>query len=180
MLKSKHLELRRLEESHLHYKVKWVNDPEVNETLLFDFPISQSETKEWYKRNHFNRNRWDFSVFELESECLIGMTGLINLNYRHRHAQLFVTIGEKAFWGKGYAREIVIMILGFAFEELGLEKVYLKTLPNNSKARHIYEKIGFKQEALLRKEYYIHGELNDLFQHSLLKSEWIGILKELR
>lgn len=177
MFRSKNISIRRMEEEDLSLKNKWVNDEEVNETLLFDFPLSLSETKEWYKRNYFNRKRWDFVIVEDKSGKAIGMTGLINITLRHRNAQFFITIGEKNAWGNGYSKEVIPLVLEFAFAELGLEKVYLFTLGNNEKARYIYEKLGFKKEAYKKKEYFIHGKFHDLYHHAILKEEYFSIYK---
>lgn len=173
MFKSQDIFLRRMEEEDLPYKVQWINDEEVNETLLFDFPFSLSETKEWYKRTHFNRSRWDFVVVENNTNKVVGMTGLINLSQRHKNAQFFITLGDKSIWGKGYSKQVIPLVLEFAFCELGLEKVYLFTLENNEKARYIYEKIGFNQEAYKKNEYFIHGKFHNLFHHAILKEEFL-------
>ncbi|NVK29845.1 MAG: GNAT family N-acetyltransferase [Gammaproteobacteria bacterium] len=173
MLESIGYRLRRLELKDLPKKVEWVNNKEINETLLFDYPISLSETEEWYKRTYFNRTRWDFVIEDIVSESVIGMTGLINVNMRHRNAQLFITIGERGYWNKGIAKKAIPDVLRFAFAELGLEKVYLYTLANNIKARALYEKVGFYQEALKSKEYFIHGKLNDLYHHAFDRESFV-------
>ncbi|OFX23167.1 MAG: hypothetical protein A2033_15495 [Bacteroidetes bacterium GWA2_31_9] len=178
MFKGKRIYIRKLEESDVKKKTEWVNNEIVNETLMFDFPLSLSESLEWYRKTHFNRNRWDFAICEIQSDNLIGMTGLIDLSYRHRRAQFYITIGEMSAWGKGYAKEVIPLTLEFAFKELGLEKVYLFTFDNNVKARTIYEKMGFKQEALMKKQYFLHGKLNDLYQHAILKEEFLEMYKD--
>ena len=99
------------------------------------------------------------------------MSGLINLTHRHKHAQFYTTIGERTAWGKGYAKEIIELVLNFAFKEIGLQKVYLLTMHNNEKARKIYEKTEFKQEALKKRHYFVRGEYFDIYQHAILKEE---------
>lgn len=169
MLKDNNIYLRKIEEKDLNLKVKWVNDEKINETLLFDYPVSLSETKEWYKKTFFNRSRWDFVIIERNTDKVIGMTGLININLRHKNAQFFITIGEIEAQGKGYGRGAIFLVLEYAFLELGLEKIYLLTLSNNIKARKLYESVGFKQEALLKNEYHIHGNLNDIYRHAIFR-----------
>lgn len=178
MFLGKNIKIRPMEDSDLLLKNKWINDVEINKTLLFDYPFSLSETKEWFKRTFFKRNRWDFIIEETKTNKVIGMTGLININLRHRNSQFFITIGEKEFWGKGYSREVIPLVLKFGFLELGLEKIYLYTLEDNLKARTIYEKLGFKQEAYKINEYFIHGELKNLYHHAMLKSEFEKYLNQ--
>ncbi len=178
MFRAEQVYIRRMEEKDVLKKTEWVNNEDVNETLMFDFPLSVSESLEWYRKTHFNRNRWDFSICENSTNNLIGMTGLIDLSHRHRRAQFYITIGEISAWGKGYSKEVIPLVLEFAFMELGLEKVYLFTFDNNGKARKIYETMGFKQEAFMRKQYFLHGKLNDLFQHAILKDEYTELYEK--
>jgi len=172
--------IRRLEEEDLAKKIEWINNNQINETLMYDCPLSLSETKEWYKKTLFDRNRWDFSIIEKKKNELVGIAGLIKLNYKHRNAQFYITLGEKSEWGKGYAKEALEKVLRFAFLELGLEKVYLYTLSNNEKARKLFEKTGFKQEALMKKHYFIHGKYHDLYQHAIMMHEFIEKYGEKR
>lgn len=173
MIKEKRVSIRRLEEEDLVNRVKWVNDPEINKTLMFDTPLSLSETKEWYKRNFFNRKRWDFTIIENSSDKPIGMTGLLEISFIHKRAQAYITLGEKSAWGKGYAPEILLLTLDFGFNELGLNKIYLYTLDNNVHARDIYHKFGFQDEAKLIQHYFIHGQMHDLFQHFIIKDDFL-------
>jgi len=166
--------LRRLEESDLEHRVRWVNDPEVNRTLMFDWPLSLSETREWFRGTLFDRGRWDFTIVERATGRPVGMTGLINLDRRHGHAQFYVTIGEKPAWNRGYAGETVRLVLDFAFVELGLNKVYLYTLDDNDRARALYERSGFRPEAVMRSHFFIHGRHCDLHQHALLRDEHLA------
>jgi RimJ/RimL family protein N-acetyltransferase len=59
--------------------------------------------------------------------------------------------------GKGYGTEAVKLLLKFAFNDLNLNKVYLKVFQNNERAIKCYLKAGFVKEGLLRKESFIDG-----------------------
>ena len=48
MFLGKNIKIRPMEDSDLLLKNKWINDVEINKTLLFDYPFSLSETKEWF------------------------------------------------------------------------------------------------------------------------------------
>lgn len=49
-------------------------------------------------------------------------------------------------WGKGYATEAAIRLLGFAFDDLGLSEVVAVTDPENHASMHVLEKCGLKRE----------------------------------
>ena len=56
--------------------------------------------------------------------------------------------------------------------ELDLNRIYLFTNINNTRAQHVYEKNGFLKEGLLRQHRYHKGKLTDYVVYSILKSEW--------
>ena len=172
MIQGEKIFLRNMEEKDLEKKVEWINNPEINETLMYDVPLYLDKTKEWYKKTLTDKTRHDFAIIEDETGEFIGLTGLRRIDERHKRGQFYITIGEKSKWGKGYAKEAVLLVLRFAFNEVGLEKVYLFTLDNNTRARSLYEKLGFEQEALMKKHFFVHDKLFDLYQHAFLKDKF--------
>ncbi len=168
--------LRGVEEADLVLRPKWFNDPEVNRTLLMDYPVSYATTVAWFKRvlPEQHQKRLDLSICDKSTNMVIGMTGLLNIDRRNRHAQFYVTIGEKSYWGRRISVEVIQMVLRYAFVNVSLDKVYLWTIPANHHARTIYEKNGFIQEAHMKKHVYCRGAFQDIFQHRILKEEWDG------
>jgi ribosomal-protein-alanine N-acetyltransferase len=47
-------------------------------------------------------------------------------------------------WGKGYATEAAKRCLDFGFIDLGLERIYDYTLPDNLRAINVMKKLGMK------------------------------------
>lgn len=173
MLQGNKIYLRPLEVEDLEKRVKWVNDLEIRQYLMFDWPISISKTKKWFHNQLFDNTKVNFSIVDKETNDTIGMTGLIDVSLKHRRAQFYMTIGEKEHWGKRIPDENIPLVLEFAFNELGLEKVYLYTINVNERARHVYLRNGFKNEGVLRKHYFCVGKLQDLHVYSILKEDWI-------
>jgi len=178
MLNSERIYLRLLEKDDLPSRVKWVNDVEVRETLMFDWPLSISKTEKWFQNQLMDESKVNFSIIHKETGKLIGMTGLLDINLKHRKAQFYMTIGEKDFHGQRLPDENIPMVLEYAFEELGLNKVYLYTININDRARHVYERNGFNPEGVLREHYFCVGKLQDLHVYSVLKNEWFENIKK--
>ena len=172
MFEGERVYLRPLEKQDLPLRVKWVNDPEVHETLMFDYPISLASTEQWFARASGDESKRNFSIVFKETDQVIGMTGLINIEVKHRRAQFYITIGEKQFRGKRIADEVIPLVLDYGFTELNLNKIYLYTITNNDRARKVYERNGFVQEGVLRQHYFCVGAFQDLYQHAILASEW--------
>ena len=166
--------LRGLEEDDLFLRPKWFNDPEINRTLLMDYPVSYATTMAWFKRilPEQHKTRIDLSICDTTTNQVIGMTGLLNINHRHLHTQFYMTIGEKIFWGRHISKDVIKMVLRYVFQNLNMNKVYLWTIPANDHARTVYERNGFILEAVMRQHCFCRGAKQDIYQHRILREEW--------
>lgn len=173
MLESNRLYLRLMEEKDIPYKVKWINDPKVNKTLNFDYPISEIGTRHWLNKVSIDNTRKDFIVCLKEDDRPIGYGGLLNIDIKNSKAESYMGIGETDCWGKGYAKEIRAILLEYAFMELHLNKVYSYVWEENTKMIKVNEKAGFKVEGTLRDDVYSHGEFRSRVVMSILRDEYI-------
>ncbi|NCD09787.1 MAG: N-acetyltransferase [Negativicutes bacterium] len=166
--------LRGLEKTDLKVRPEWFNDPDINHTLLMKLPISDATTSDWYTRilPLQNKTRVDLSICDKQTDRVIGMTGLLQIDLVHRHSQFYITIGEKEYWGKRFPDEVIPRVLWLAFVQYGLNKVYLWTINVNARARHVYERNGFRNEAIMREHYFCRGKLQDIHQHAILRRDW--------
>ena len=64
--------------------------------------------------------------------------------------------------GKGLGREMLNLTLGFAFNFLGLHKVYARALSDNAASINCFLSCGFEKEAYLKDEVYLDGKYNDI------------------
>lgn len=164
--------LRGLEHGDLFLRPKWLNSPEIYSTLLIDLPITMASTEVWFRRSLENPSKKNFSICVKQTDQVIGMTGLLNIDYKHCRAQFYLTIGEKEFWGQHIPDEVIPMVLDYGFVEHHLNKIYLWTIPENKRARHVYERNGFVQEGVLKEHYFCRGQFHDLIQHGMLRKDW--------
>lgn len=174
MLKGNTVYLRLLSQDDLKDRVSWINDEENIQTLLFDWPTSYEKTLKWYQNAIFDAAKLHLSIVDRETDALIGMTGLLNIDRINHHAQFYLTIGNRAFRGRRLADEVIPLVLEYGFKELELKRIYLYTLPNNARARHVYERNGFQLDGILRQQVYCRGQQQDLYVHSILKNEFEG------
>ena len=83
-----------------------------------------------------------------------------------------IGLGDSANWSKGYGNEATRLALGFAFNELNLHRVQLTVFDYNSRAIHLYEKLGFQQEGIYREFLQRDGRRFDMYLYGLLRHEW--------
>ncbi len=81
-------------------------------------------------------------IMEAEGEP-IGMVTLYD--FRRDGCELGIKIGPEDLRGRGYASEAVGLLVAYALDTLGLEKVRGSTLSHNERMRRVFEKNGFEQ-----------------------------------
>jgi len=86
-------------------------------------------------------DRVAFGIFDEKGEW-IGAVELYDI--KEGKATLGILIADKSRWGKGYGSRAVRQALDFAFGELGLKRVELRTFRWNARARRAFEKAGFR------------------------------------
>lgn len=152
---------RRIEKEDLKDRVRWINDPEVNETLTFDTPVSLASTEAWFSKTLMDSTKCNLSFFVYENGEYIpvGFGGFINIDNKVNKAELYITVGNREYQGKGLGKQIVQFLVDFGFKEMSLQKIYLSTLVHNHKAFKLYEKCGFKEEGRFHNHVLHKGEL---------------------
>jgi len=84
----------------------------------------------------------------------IGNVMFYNLDYQRREAEIGVTIGRREYWGRGFGTDLLQTFVGYMFESLPLDRIYLKTLDWNFRAQRCFEKAGFRRYGVSRRGEY--------------------------
>ena len=115
----------------------------------------------------------DGSAFAIEADgMLIGQCALFNFNHVARTAELGITIGDKAYWGRGYGSEAIGVLIDYGFRHHNLHRVYLSVNGNNARAIGAYTRCGFVEEGRLRSHVWSNGGSIDLVYMGILQREW--------
>lgn len=165
--------VRRLEARDIPARVQWLNTPSTCAQMTVDAPLSVADTEQWFKQGLLNDRRRDF-VFTRSidpGDDPIAMGGLIDIDQRHRHSELYVFVAP-ALTAQGIGRRVVQWLCGYGFRQLSLWRVYLHTLASNDRARRLYERLGFAPEGVLRQHVSHDGRMVDRHVHGLLRTEW--------
>ena len=81
-------------------------------------------------------------------------------------------IGDKSYWGKGYGREAINLLLQYAFQYRNQHKVWLRVNENNKRAINSYRACGFVEEGRQRSHVWSDGRYVDLILMGVLREEW--------
>ena len=169
MNEGERIRLRSVREEDMKILFEWINDPEIIKYTHTYLPISEPEQKKWYQSLSEQSNNFLLNI-ELKTEKrIIGTCSLHDINWQSRRAELTIKICEKSERGKGYAKEALSCLIDFGFNDLNLKRIWLGVFPDNARAVKLYKNLGFKEEGLMRKHYFIQGEYKDVLIMGLLK-----------
>lgn len=167
--------LREYQMEDLPYARIWVNDPETTAMLSPRFlpPQSWEDTEAYFRSVVEDRNPgYHFVIARKEDSAYLGQIDLFALQQVYRHAELGIVIGEAHNRNKGYGREAIELLLGYAFDSCNLNRVHLAALADNLRGIHCYEACGFVREGVLRQHCYLNGAYHDMVQMGVLREDW--------
>jgi RimJ/RimL family protein N-acetyltransferase len=135
----------------------YISIPEVGRNLdhWAHAPYSVEHALDWIRRHDPSTVNWAIDC--LADNAYIGNTGLTDLDFRDRNCEWGIWIGPPSRWNQGFGTEACRLATGFAFRQLGMEKVYLKVYETNPGARRAYEKAGYRLEASLPRDHWWEG-----------------------
>ena len=174
MLKGLRVTLRSIEREDLPSLWAFNNDLDVELAGGGDPPMPQSLARLQARyEESLRQGERDGSIFAIESNGkLIGACSLFHFDETARTCELGIVIGDKAYWGQGYGREAVNLLLQYAFQYHNQHKVWLRVNANNERAMRAYSACGFVEEGRLRSHVWSDGNHIDLVLMGVLRDEW--------
>ncbi len=166
--------LRPLERDDAPTLLPWVNDQDVIATLMMYTPKSLQAELEFIEHASKSDTEIVLGIALKGSDKLIGTTGLHRIDWKNRHCMFGILIGDKTEWDKGYGTETTRLMVSYAFETLGMHRVWLHVYEYNHRAIRAYEKAGFRREGVLREAHYHDGRFHDVIVMGLLRSDLKG------
>lgn len=166
------MEIRRLRKEDLETRVAWMNNPAIYESMHFDVPVMLDKTIAWFERNQQREDRLDFAFSDGLGGAILAFGGITSINRDASKAEtyLFVNPNEKH---RGIGSKAKKLLCGYAFRELGLNKLFVVTNEDNTASIALQEKFGYRLEGRLREEYILaDGTRKDRLYYGLLKKEF--------
>lgn len=159
--------LRRLNQKDAPLMLEWMHDNTINCCFQYPFADMTLEKVKTFIEKSFNDENRHFAIVDSNDEYL-GTISLKNISPQNKNAEYAIVTRKKA-QGTGLALKATNELLDYAFNDLGLHKVYLNVLEDNVRARKFYEKCGFKQEGIAQDAVRIADKYKSLV--------WYGIME---
>lgn len=102
---------------------------------------------------------------------LVGMISFNSINWANR-------IGFIGYWlasgeeGQGIMTRAVRGLIDYAFQELDINRIDIRAAYENKRSRAIPERLGFKQEGIIRQAEWLYDHYVDHVIYGLLRSDW--------
>lgn len=162
------IKLRKLQEKDIDGMLEWMHDPEINCFFRFD-----AENMDYQKAYEFvtsdSEGNQHFAIVDEQDEY-IGTISLKEIDFRHRKAEYAISLRKK-WHGSGAAIEASEILIKYAFEKLGLHRIYLNVLSDNIRAIRFYEKCGFQFEGEFKDDLCLRGEWKTLKWYAMLNKQ---------
>lgn len=164
------VELRVLEKNDLQFIHQLNNNADIMSYWFEEAYQSMTRLEQIYDKSIDNKDVRQFIIKKNNEK--IGYVGIFSIDPVHRKAEFGIMIDPK-HQGHGYASIATRMAIDYAFATLNLHKLYLIVDRINEKAIHVYEKIGFQLEAVLKEEYFVNGSFHDIAIMSIFQRDYL-------
>ena len=173
-LETRRLILRRFREEDAEDMYRnWASDPEVTRFLTWPAhtgpEVSLAVLKSWIPR-YEDGGFFNWAVEWKENGSAIGNISVVKLNEAAEAADLGYCL-SRAFWGRGIMPEALRAVIGYLFDEAGLNRIAACHDVNNPKSGRVMEKAGMRKEGILRGAGRNNQGICDEVWHAVLRSD---------
>lgn len=182
ILEDARVQLRPLENTDFEYLLKFsLTEPELWQYSLI--PASGEHDLKKYLNLAVEareaKKEYPFIVFDKLNKRYAGCTRFYDIQLANKCLQLGYTWYGKQFQGTGLNKHCKFLLLEFAFEKMGMERVEFRADTQNERSIAAMKSIGCQVEGILRSTCLRpDGTRRDSIVLSILKEEWEVMVKD--
>jgi RimJ/RimL family protein N-acetyltransferase len=163
-----YVNLRQLTVADAEITLSWrMSDRSRNLTAV---KSNLNEQRNWIRNRPVSETNF---IIELKDNYPVGMLSLVCIDFVNKRAETgrFLIGDEIAVKGVPAAVEAMKLLYMFAFDEIGLLRVYGTIASDNTRMIKWQKYLGMKEEGRMRKHYFINGRWQDAVILGLLVDE---------
>lgn len=163
MLENERIRLRALETTDVDKLFIWENNRanwRVSQTLtpysrhvLIDYVNTASDV--------FTDKQLRLIIEEKESQTAIGTVDIFDCDFKNKRAGVGILVAEPDKRRKGFASEVMEVLLPYCFKTLSMHQVYCSIFTDNSDSIKLFEKFGFEKVGVKKDWTYHEGKFYD-------------------
>lgn len=132
--------------------MKMVNDIEnVGRLMGRCEPLSEEKERSWIHKKLAEKAPV-FSMIEKRSGSFIGNIELMHVQRDEGELGIAITAEKQ---NMGFGTEAVQAMCGYCMDRCGLNRIFLKVFPWNTRAVHVYQKAGFREYERSEKDIFM-------------------------
>jgi UDP-4-amino-4,6-dideoxy-N-acetyl-beta-L-altrosamine N-acetyltransferase len=174
MFVGKNIKLREVREEDIKLFWKWKNDAQYYKYFYDLIPITWQEQQEWILKILSDPSELIFTIaLNQKDSVAIGTVGFQHIDRRNRKAEWGRwIIGSREQAPRGAGKEVEFLMLEYAFEHLGLNKLYCEVLTSNKMVVNLHKRFGFVEEGLFKEHIFKQGKFVDVIFLSLYSNNY--------
>lgn len=150
----------------------WFNDEKLCETLQKHYyPNSIENQLEYLNFLNNSKEIIQLGICKNDSEKIIGVISLSNINYLSRKAELSIVIGESDERSPKIFIESCNLIFKHAFLTLNLNRIYGGSFSQNV-IELLCRTLGCNKEGIAKEDVFKNGKYNDVYKYAILKKDF--------
>ncbi len=176
---SRRVYLTPLSMDGLEEMYQYSKDPRLYEYFEFPPQKTREETKQYLEKllqrmgpPNSDRKAMYWFVRRVQDNRMVGTFSLVNIDYGRLSAEWGYGV-DPDLWGMNYPLEMMSIIKKYAFEVLGINRLWGQTMLTNKKTVSVLLAAGCKHEGNLRDFYCKNGKFVDAWAYSILKSDYL-------
>ena len=125
--------------------------------------------------------RFPFAIRQVASGRVVGSSSYLDIDPVNARIEIGWTWLSQSVWRTAVNTEVKLLLLGHAFDDLGYERVALKTHHNNLRSQQAIARLGAVREGTLRHHMrHRDGTWRDSVYYSVLSAEWPAVRQRLQ
>lgn len=124
-------------------------------------PGVEERARSWYASRGEQADQLYLAITNRVTSEFVGEVVLENLDTDNSSCTFRIALVGPRVYNRGFGTEATRLVLGYAFQTVGIHRVELEVHDFNPRARHVYEHAGFVHEGTKRHALRWQGEWID-------------------
>ena len=139
-----------------------------------DFVTSLEDERLWVQ-THLAEDAPEYVLLMVYKGEVVGAVGIRGRGSRSRQIEIGYWIAEN-MQGRGIVTRSCLVIIGYMFEQLDMNRVVIRASVDNLRSRVIPHRLGFTLEGIERQSELLYDDtFQDMAVYSMLASEWCPV-----
>ena len=136
----------------------------------FPHPYTVEHARAWIQHVKENENKTRFVITNQHNEAIGEIGFVVQLDVHRFTAEIGYWLSED-HWGRGVMSRAVACVADFAFNEMGLVRLFADVQENNESSGRVLMKCGFQLEGVFRKHIFKDGQHVSQYVYALVSND---------